>query len=86
MVVPDLLDHLRAAFNPHSTITYDNLFEQVRTAPLLIRNRRPGNAEQHPWAQEKLFNLSFTATTPGLPPSSPRTNGWKTSTRASAAA
>ncbi len=56
MVVPDLLDHLRAAFNPHSTITYDNLFEQVRTAPLLILDDL-GAQSSTPWAQEKLFQL-----------------------------
>jgi len=56
MVVPDLLDHLRAAFNPHSTITYDNLFEQVRTASLLVLDDL-GAQSSTPWAQEKLFQL-----------------------------
>ncbi len=44
------------AFNPHSTITYDNLFEQVRTAPLLILDDL-GAQSSTPWAQEKLFQL-----------------------------
>jgi DNA replication protein DnaC len=29
-VVPDLLDHLRATFSPSSTISYDNIFNQVK--------------------------------------------------------
>jgi len=36
VVVPDLLDHLRAAFAPASPIGYDELFESVRETPLLI--------------------------------------------------
>src|SRR6266542_4210368 len=35
-VVPDLLDHLRAAFSPNSDVGYDELFESVRQTPLLI--------------------------------------------------
>ena len=38
-VVPDLLDHPRATFNPSSNISYDSLFEQIRTAPLLVLDR-----------------------------------------------
>src|SRR3989338_5493365 len=36
MVVPDLLDHLRATFAPERAETYDELFEQVRNSPVLI--------------------------------------------------
>lgn len=56
MVVPDLLDHLRATFNPHSEVTYDDLFEQVRTSPLLILDDL-GTQSSTAWAQEKLFQL-----------------------------
>ncbi|MBI3040312.1 MAG: ATP-binding protein, partial [Chloroflexi bacterium] len=36
ITAPDLLDHLRATFNPNSEIPYDEFFEQVRNTPLLI--------------------------------------------------
>ena len=36
VVVPDLLDHLRSTFSPNSTVSYDEIFEEVRTARLLI--------------------------------------------------
>ncbi|MEZ4497460.1 MAG: hypothetical protein R2845_11935 [Thermomicrobiales bacterium] len=36
MVVPDLLDHLRAMFDPAKSIDYDDRFEQVKTASILI--------------------------------------------------
>ncbi len=56
VVVPDLLDHLRATFSPHSTTTYDTRFEQIRNAPLLILDDL-GTQAATPWAQEKLFQL-----------------------------
>jgi len=55
-VVPDLLDHLRAAFSPSSDMGYDELFEQVRQCPLLILDDL-GTQSGTPWAQEKLFQL-----------------------------
>jgi DNA replication protein DnaC len=55
-VVPDLLDHLRSAFAPTSGETYDELFEQVRNAPLLVLDDL-GTHSSTPWAQEKLFQL-----------------------------
>lgn len=55
-VVPDLLDHLRSAFAPTSPETYDELFEQVRTAPLLVLDDL-GTHSSTPWAQEKVFQL-----------------------------
>ena len=45
--VPSLLDHLRATFSPDSLIGYDELFEQVKTVPLLILDDL-GGREQHP--------------------------------------
>jgi len=54
--VSDLLDHLRAAFNPESKVSHDELFETVKQAPLLILDALEGQATS-PWAQEKLFQL-----------------------------
>jgi len=56
VVVPDLLDHLRATFSPHSTVTYDRRFEEVRTHPLLILDDL-GAQSSTPWAEEKLFQI-----------------------------
>ena len=56
VVVPDLLDHLRAAFNPGSELGYDALFEQVRSAPVLILDDL-GTQNATAWAQEKLYQL-----------------------------
>ena len=56
VVVPDLLDHLRAAYSPGSELPYDELFEQVRNAPLVVLDDL-GAHSATPWAQEKLFQL-----------------------------
>ncbi len=56
VVVPDLLDHLRASFSPSSEIPYDELFENVKAAPLLILDDL-GTQSSTPWAQEKLFQI-----------------------------
>jgi len=56
IVVPDLLDHLRATFSPNSLISYDKRFEEVRTAPLLVLDDL-GTESATPWAREKLFQL-----------------------------
>jgi len=53
---PDLLDHLRSAFSPGSEIPYDELFDQVRNAPLLILDDL-GTQSSTPWAREKLDQL-----------------------------
>jgi DNA replication protein DnaC len=55
-VVPDLLDHLRAAFNPASEVRYDELFEAVKTANVLILDDL-GEESESRWAQEKLFQI-----------------------------
>ena len=54
--VPDLLDHLRSTYSPSSEITYDQLFEQVRNAPLLVLDDLGGHSST-PWAQEKLYQV-----------------------------
>ncbi len=56
VVVPDLLDYLRAAYAPDSTTTYDTRFEEVRSAPLLILDDL-GTHNATPWAEEKLFQI-----------------------------
>jgi DNA replication protein DnaC len=56
VVVPDLLDHLRAAYKPDAEVGYDQLFEQVRNAPVLILDDL-GTQSATPWAQEKLFQV-----------------------------
>jgi DNA replication protein DnaC len=56
VVVPDLLDHLRATFSPTSEIAYDQLFEQVRSVELLILDDL-GTESATPWAREKLYQL-----------------------------
>ena len=56
VVVPDLLDHLRATFSPTSSTSYDRRFEEVRSAPLLILDDL-GTQSATPWAREKLYQL-----------------------------
>ncbi len=56
ITAPDLLDHLRAAFSPGSEIPYDEFFDQVRNAPLLILDDF-GVQTSTPWAREKLDQL-----------------------------
>jgi DNA replication protein DnaC len=56
VVVPDLLDHLRATFSPTSQVRFDRRFEEVRNSPLLILDDL-GTESASPWAQEKLFQL-----------------------------
>lgn len=56
VIVPDLLDHLRATFAPNSTVRYDEQVDKVRTAPLLILDDL-GTESSTPWAQEKLLQI-----------------------------
>jgi DNA replication protein DnaC len=54
--VPDLLDHLRSTYAPDSRVSYDQLFEAVRTTPLLILDDM-GTQSATAWAEEKLYQL-----------------------------
>lgn len=56
IVTPDLLDHLRATFNPSSTTSYDRLFDEIRSTNLLVLDdlRSKGASS---WAREKLIQL-----------------------------
>ena len=57
IVVPDLLDHLRATFNPSASGSrLDKRFDEVRTAPLLILDDL-GTESATAWAREKLYQL-----------------------------
>ncbi len=56
ITTPDLLDHLRSTFNPKSEMPYDEFFERVRNAPLLILDDL-GVQSSTPWAKEKLDQL-----------------------------
>ena len=66
IMVPDLLDHLRATFSPSSNVSYDHRFDEIRTAPLLILDDL-GAQSTSPWAKEKLhqlFNYRYNAELP----------------------
>jgi len=66
IVVPDLLDHLRATYAPNSPVSYDKRLDEIRTASLLILDDL-GTHSATPWAQEKLyqiFNYRYNARLP----------------------
>lgn len=56
VMVPDLLDHLRATFNPASGLRLDKRFDEVKTAPLLVLDDL-GTESATAWAREKLYQL-----------------------------
>ncbi len=56
VMVPDLLDHLRATFSPNSQTTFDRRFDEIRTAPLLVLDDL-GTQSMTPWVREKLYQL-----------------------------
>ena len=56
VVVPEFLDHLRSTFSPDSKVTYDQMFERVKTTPLLVLDDF-GEQSTTPWAQEKLYQV-----------------------------
>ncbi len=56
IMVPDLLDHLRATFSPKSDVSYDRRFDEIRTSPLLILDDL-GTQSMTPWVREKLYQL-----------------------------
>jgi DNA replication protein DnaC len=68
VVVPDLLDHLRATFSPSSSVSYDSMFNRVKSAPVLIMDDL-GTQSATPWAREKLyqvFNERYNAKLPTI--------------------
>ena len=56
VVVPDLLDHLRASFSPSSQSRLDKRFDEVKGAPLLVLDDL-GTESATAWAREKLYQL-----------------------------
>ncbi len=54
--VPDLLDHLRQAFNLAASVVYDEVFERFKNAELLILDDL-GAEQSNSWVDEKLFQL-----------------------------
>ena len=56
IMVPDLLDHLRATFSPNSHIAFDRRFDDIRTTPLLVLDDL-GTQSMTPWVREKLYQL-----------------------------
>jgi DNA replication protein DnaC len=56
VVVPDFLDHLRSAFSPDSKVSYDQIFESVKTVPLLVLDDF-GEQSSNTWVKEKLYQL-----------------------------
>ena len=56
IMVPDLMDHLRATFSPKSEVSYDRRFDEIRTTPLLVLDDL-GTQSMTPWVREKLYQL-----------------------------
>ena len=56
IVVPDLLDYLRSTYALDAKITYDELFNKVRTVSLLVLDDY-GEQAATPWAKEKLYQI-----------------------------
>ncbi len=56
VTAPDLLDHLRNAYSPGADAGYDETFDRLRNAELLILDDL-GVENPSAWAKEKLFQL-----------------------------
>jgi len=56
VVVPEFLDHLRSTFSPESKTSYDQMFDAVKNAKLLVLDDF-GEQSSTPWAQEKLYQV-----------------------------
>jgi DNA replication protein DnaC len=56
ITTPDLLDHLRNTYGPSSEVGYDEMFDRLKNAPLIILDDL-GVENPSGWAQEKLFQL-----------------------------
>ena len=54
--VPSLLGHLRTTYSPDSPVGFDELFEEVLNAPLLILDDL-GAENSTSWAEEKLYHM-----------------------------
>lgn len=56
ITTPDLLDHLRNTYGPSSDTAYDEMFDRLKNAPLLVLDDL-GVENPSGWAHEKLFQL-----------------------------
>ena len=56
VLVADLLDHLRSAYGMNSSVSYDERFDEIKDAPLLILDDL-GKQRSSSWADEKLHQL-----------------------------
>jgi len=56
ITTPDLLDHLRSAYAPNAETRYDQMFDRLREARMLILDDL-GVENPSEWAGEKLFQL-----------------------------
>ncbi|MDD5604922.1 MAG: ATP-binding protein [Dehalococcoidales bacterium] len=56
ITVPDLLEHMRASYNPTNETSFDNLLDEVRNAPMLLLDDLGVHAGS-PWSKEKLDQL-----------------------------
>lgn len=56
VTAPDLLDHLRGGYAPNAEESYDQMFDRVRRADLLILDDL-GVENPSEWSREKLFQL-----------------------------
>ena len=54
--VPELMDRLRHAFEPDSSVSYMRLLEDVKNAPILILDDL-GRERHSDWAQEMVFQI-----------------------------
>jgi DNA replication protein DnaC len=54
--IPELLDYLRYTFNPENRASYDERFDEVKNAPLLILDDYGAGGSTR-WAEEKLYQL-----------------------------
>ncbi|HUN05995.1 MAG TPA: ATP-binding protein [Aggregatilineales bacterium] len=55
VTIPDLLDYFKVAFSPDSSVKFEQRFQIIRNAPLLVLDDLMGGGS--PWAQEKLFQI-----------------------------
>ena len=56
ITTPDLLDHLRSTYGPSSEIGYDEMFDRIRGAHLLISRRSGGRKPQPVGGGKNYFN------------------------------
>jgi DNA replication protein DnaC len=66
VVVADLLDYLRATFQPGTPASYDRRFKALQRASLLVLDDL-GAQNTTPWAAEKLFQILNHRYISGLP-------------------